>query len=636
MNNGFFAALALAAVVGQVNAQDLKVKPISVTGSGVYGSSYADAFDGNVGSYWNAPGFAPQWIDIDLGRPINLRKIRLLTAQSLGGNTTHEVYVSNTLPSAPGAILTKVWTVGDSVTGTYTADGQWLEREGSADDGSAIGHVRYLRLKTVRSPSWVAWREIEIYQGARISAFYDGVSDGPGVVGDTTALTQAVGANATMVSSMSAPFISSKLAAAQSRGMKVVLTLTGQLFDAMFSASGGFNGNPLRVRSDLSLLTEVAQIAKQYPGVLAAIYMFDEPYTVGLQALGIPYLSDPSNLASAPTPLALAELANIKRELEKAKRLLAESFPGVPVASIATRDRIDMDRPSEYFAMFDWIGYDCYASWGACGGDATATAFSAKLSKPTQRLVAVPKSFLVRGSTVPSPANETPGQAIESIDNWHRLILNDGRYVAAIPFLWNDNVFAQYTLSGANKETLVRNRIAQLQYAILGVPLSASVWEIARDDSPTLARRRILPVSARASSFYQDAIPFKAIDGGTGTSWTSDAKPALGAPQWIEFSFGGSVRLNAIDLMITQSPSGRTEHYLYAGTLSSTGNVDGSRTCITQAQPFAAFTGNTADGQVLSWSGAVDAECVQVKTTVSPSWVGWVEIKFGQNVPASL
>ena len=38
-----------------------------------------------------------------------------------------------------------------------TADAQWLELQ-------VKGQVRYLKIETSKSPSWVAWAEIEVYK----------------------------------------------------------------------------------------------------------------------------------------------------------------------------------------------------------------------------------------------------------------------------------------------------------------------------------------------------------------------------------------------------------------------------------------------------------------------------------------
>lgn len=67
---------------------------------------------------------------------------------------------------AEGATVHRIWTRADggadhvlrqTLAGT-TRDGTWLE----ARDGSPWPGVRYVRVETIQSPSWVAWAEIEV------------------------------------------------------------------------------------------------------------------------------------------------------------------------------------------------------------------------------------------------------------------------------------------------------------------------------------------------------------------------------------------------------------------------------------------------------------------------------------------
>jgi hypothetical protein len=109
-----------------------------------------NAVDGDPTSLWIAGDFAPQWIEIDLGAPVRVAAIRLGVAQTpREGDTVHAV-------------------LGRSREGSYrelhvfserTTDGQLLEYV----PPTPWGDVRYLRVETRASPSWVAWREIEVF-----------------------------------------------------------------------------------------------------------------------------------------------------------------------------------------------------------------------------------------------------------------------------------------------------------------------------------------------------------------------------------------------------------------------------------------------------------------------------------------
>lgn len=125
-----------------------KVTPSGATASS-NSAAAGDAIDNNSGTAWIAASSGSQWIEIDLGASITVRKVRLLTEQSPSGSTVHEIY----LGASPAPT-----TLVKTFTGTTTT-GQWLDETfvTSAPAG------RYLRIFTPASPSWRAWREIEIY-----------------------------------------------------------------------------------------------------------------------------------------------------------------------------------------------------------------------------------------------------------------------------------------------------------------------------------------------------------------------------------------------------------------------------------------------------------------------------------------
>lgn len=107
------------------------------------------AVDGDVQTFWSAGAHPPQWIEIDLGAPFDLDRLILTVAQDPAGGTTHEIS-------------------GRGEDGNYrllhefrdgTADGQDLDVSPIA----AWTAVRYVRIETTTSPSWVAWREIAVF-----------------------------------------------------------------------------------------------------------------------------------------------------------------------------------------------------------------------------------------------------------------------------------------------------------------------------------------------------------------------------------------------------------------------------------------------------------------------------------------
>lgn len=143
------------AVEGEVDRvsvyQLAKLAGITASASNSYaGYPASNAVDGNTGNMWTSGGFPTQWIELDLGSSHAVRKLRLLVDQSPSGNTVHNVYVG----TAPGPT---------SLAGTISqssSSGQWLELDLLESGVSG----RYVRITTTSSPSWVSWREIEVYE----------------------------------------------------------------------------------------------------------------------------------------------------------------------------------------------------------------------------------------------------------------------------------------------------------------------------------------------------------------------------------------------------------------------------------------------------------------------------------------
>jgi hypothetical protein len=122
-----------------------------VTASGTdAGSSPTHVNDGLIANSWSSGGYPDQWIDIDLGAPVSVGRIRLFVTQYPDGPTTHHILTR--------AALGDAWTDQYIFTGS-TADGDVLEYS----PANAWTNVRYVRVETTASVSWVAWREIEIY-----------------------------------------------------------------------------------------------------------------------------------------------------------------------------------------------------------------------------------------------------------------------------------------------------------------------------------------------------------------------------------------------------------------------------------------------------------------------------------------
>jgi len=109
------------------------------------------AADGDPGTLWNSGAGPVQWIEIDLGAVYFIQSVRLLVSQYPSGYTVHRVRGRGADPDSPYVTLyTFSGITDDSAALEYTPPQPW-------------SGVRYVRIETLESPSWVAWREIEVY-----------------------------------------------------------------------------------------------------------------------------------------------------------------------------------------------------------------------------------------------------------------------------------------------------------------------------------------------------------------------------------------------------------------------------------------------------------------------------------------
>ena len=106
--------------------------------------------DLDIANWWGSGGHPPQWIEIDLGLPAQINLIRLVISQTPTGSTFH--LVMGRLDGEDGYInLARLVGV--------TADREEIILPGNTDWTG----IRYVRIYTSESPSWVSWREIEVF-----------------------------------------------------------------------------------------------------------------------------------------------------------------------------------------------------------------------------------------------------------------------------------------------------------------------------------------------------------------------------------------------------------------------------------------------------------------------------------------
>lgn len=135
-----------SASVGPADAQ-FAIKAVTASKS-IGANQPTHVADRNPALTWASGGYPPQWVQLDLGQPEAISKVRLNVNQTPPGPTKHEVYVGPTPDQ-----LTLLGTLEG-----VTQDMQWLELNTPGTN------VRYVKISTVKSPSWVSWREIEVYK----------------------------------------------------------------------------------------------------------------------------------------------------------------------------------------------------------------------------------------------------------------------------------------------------------------------------------------------------------------------------------------------------------------------------------------------------------------------------------------
>lgn len=107
-----------------------------------------NAIDGDIETIWSSGQEPIQWIMLDLGAPKTVSAIRLHISQFPDGQTAHNIWVGADADQMTQAHLFK----------GFTTDPQVLEFIPS----EPLENVRFIKIITTQSPSWVAWREIEV------------------------------------------------------------------------------------------------------------------------------------------------------------------------------------------------------------------------------------------------------------------------------------------------------------------------------------------------------------------------------------------------------------------------------------------------------------------------------------------
>jgi len=166
---------------------------------------------------------------------------------------------------------------------------------------------------------------------------------------------------------------------------------------------------------------------KDYDDLIAAYYIFDEPYLVNSLYDKIPNEKLNENLTSAITSVK-------------------SHAPNKPAAIFFSH--VESSEAMLIPSNLDWLGFDCYAADAINCSDARVNdLFQLYLRKkhPHQRLIIALDAYW---NTLPTPQNEVT--VIERVRYWQKLIQSTDQIVGIFPFLYQnrpeENLFGAITM----------------------------------------------------------------------------------------------------------------------------------------------------------------------------------------------
>lgn len=131
------------------NTEQLVSVDAVTTASNTYSNYFPDNVVNLSDSLWNSGGYAPQWIQLELSQLQIITSIRLKVVQYPSGGTITNIYAGSDTNN-----LTSVKQFNQNTT-----NGDEL----SVSFPTPIPNVKYIKVETTKSPSWVAWGKIKVY-----------------------------------------------------------------------------------------------------------------------------------------------------------------------------------------------------------------------------------------------------------------------------------------------------------------------------------------------------------------------------------------------------------------------------------------------------------------------------------------
>jgi hypothetical protein len=137
---------------GPSSVTELLANGWSVTASSAWAENQPSrALDGDLATTWGSGDYPPAWIEIDLGEPLTIMSAELVVEQTPPGAATHDLILMDA-----SRIPIAVMTMQGQMKQFDVLSQAWAQ---------PVTGVRYVRVSTTSSPSWVAWREIRIVTG---------------------------------------------------------------------------------------------------------------------------------------------------------------------------------------------------------------------------------------------------------------------------------------------------------------------------------------------------------------------------------------------------------------------------------------------------------------------------------------
>ena len=388
-----------------------RVYPLSASAAtSLFGSIPMAMIDGDDSTAWNSGNFAPQAAQIQLQNPVTLRKIRFNPGQTPDGYTVHEIWGGLAADS-----LKKIGsTQGNTQNGVPF---EWIAPKD-------IPNIKLIEIRTITSPSWVGWREIQIYS-AGIAPLCDQVTksslDNFGYfassfsnVGKGDYSDEVSDHSNILWTRAETDSISQKLNHTRAVGMKAIAVLENWVF---------FDDN-MNLRTDYQTRwNDYADQIRPYiiDGTVKAIYPVDEPY---LQA------------STAGTSISA-----MKVTLDKVISTIRGSFPNTPIAVIFSYLEL-IDSQVLIPTGYNWVGFDCYSdSFYQCNGSAPLHYLDVLKSKKTtsQKIILVPFGSVAKAPVDSVPTADDDLRISDAVDGYIQWSITDPEIIGMYPFLWEDN-----------------------------------------------------------------------------------------------------------------------------------------------------------------------------------------------------